>query len=170
MPFITAVEPVNVRSGPSTAYPSYGVVPYGTTAQVIGVSPDYAWWVVSVPTSLAPDGMGWISAYYTTAQNVTNVPVLPLPALPPSVVVETPGEGVARLQTLEAVNVRSGPGNSFSIYGVLGAGKKAKIIGVSPNGRWYEIVVSSSISPSGVGWVTASAVEVFNTDGVPVIE
>jgi uncharacterized protein YraI len=167
---ITTVEPVNVRSGPSTAYPSYGVVPIGINVQVIGVSSDYAWWAVSVPTSLSPDGMGWISAAYATAQNVSNVPVLPLPALPPSVVVETPSEGVARLQTLEAVNVRSGPGNGFSIYGVLGAGKKAKIIGVSPNGKWYEIVVSASISPSGVGWVNYGSVNVLNMDGVPVIK
>jgi hypothetical protein len=41
---------------------------------------------------------------------------------------------------------------------------------VSSNGKWYEIVVSTSISPSGVGWVNYGAVEVFDTDGVPVIE
>jgi uncharacterized protein YraI len=168
--FVTTVEPVNVRSGPSTDYPVYGVAPLGTTAQAIGVSADGNWWEVSLPTNLAPNGTGWISAAYVTTQNVQNVPVIPAPPLPTDLTIQTPDDSEARLLTLEPVNVRSGPGSQYSSYGEMPANRRAKILGVSTDERWYQIALPRGISPDGTGWVNASFVVTFDSQGLLVIQ
>jgi uncharacterized protein YraI len=58
LPTATALEPLNVRAGPSNIFDSYGVVPKGTTGEIIGVSPDGGWWVIKIPTDIAEDGRG----------------------------------------------------------------------------------------------------------------
>jgi len=74
-------EPINVRSGPSSQYPSYGVAPVGTEFKVTGVSADGSWWVVAIPTSIAPNGQGWINGAYVNTANTDNVPVVETPPL-----------------------------------------------------------------------------------------
>jgi uncharacterized protein YraI len=80
-PTATALEPVNVRSGPGVQYPSYGIVPFDAKAEIVGVSPDGLWWVVSIPTTVNTEGQGWVSAAFVTATNAEDVPVIapPLP-------------------------------------------------------------------------------------------
>ena len=73
------VGALNVRSGPGTAYDSYGVVPIGTTGRVIGVSQDGSWWVVAIPPEVSADGMGWVNAAYVTTANTEGVPVVEAP-------------------------------------------------------------------------------------------
>jgi hypothetical protein len=55
-PSATALEAIHVRSGPGTLYPSYGVAPKGASAEVIGVSSSGQWWVVKMPSEIAPGG------------------------------------------------------------------------------------------------------------------
>ncbi len=43
----TAIEAINVRSGPGTNFPSFGVAPSGAQAPVIGVIADRTWWQIS---------------------------------------------------------------------------------------------------------------------------
>ncbi len=81
-PIAEAVDTVNVRSGPSTDYPSYGLAVAGDKALILGVSEDGLWWVVELPTYVAPDGRGWISAGYVTATNADDVPIIETPPLP----------------------------------------------------------------------------------------
>jgi len=81
-PIAEAVDTVNVRSGPSTDYPSYGLASAGDTALILGVSEDGLWWVIELPTYVAPDGRGWISAGYVIATNADEVPVIEAPPLP----------------------------------------------------------------------------------------
>ena len=64
-PMATALEPINVRSGPGKAYESYGVASIGDTAEIIGVSADGSYWVVKISTDIAPDGRGWVPAART---------------------------------------------------------------------------------------------------------
>ena len=169
-PFLTTVEPVNVRSGPGTDYPSYGVAPLGTTGEVIGVSEDRNWWEVNLPTNLAPDGTGWISAAYVTVQNVDNVPVVEAPPLPINLESLPAGEDEARLLTVQPVDVRSGPGTGYASYGEMPAGRRGKITGRSSDGNWYEIALPSGISPDGVGWVNAASVVVYNPQEIFVVQ
>jgi uncharacterized protein YraI len=62
-PFITVtyIEPVNVRSGPSTVfYPIIGQLAVGTTAITLGVSPSRVWYEIAFPSG--PRGVGWVYA------------------------------------------------------------------------------------------------------------
>jgi uncharacterized protein YraI len=81
-PTATTTDAINVRSGPGTDYPSYGISPVGATAEVIGKSEDGKWWVVKLPTDLAPDGRGWVNANYVEVTNAETVPVIDTPPLP----------------------------------------------------------------------------------------
>lgn len=74
-PYVVANYNVNVRSGPGTEYPAYGVAALGSSAEIIGVSPDREWWMIRLPTTISPDGTGWVSAEYVTAYNADQVPV-----------------------------------------------------------------------------------------------
>jgi heat shock protein HslJ len=81
VPTAMTTEPLNVRSGPGTDYPSYGYVPRGTTFEVIGISEDGGWWVVKIPTSITPSGEGWVSGDFVETSNTENVPTIPTPPL-----------------------------------------------------------------------------------------
>ena len=78
-PSAEALDAINVRSGPGTTYPSYGVAPNGMVFEVIGVSEDSAWWVVKIPTQYVGDGQGWVSDDYVKTENSGGVPVIPTP-------------------------------------------------------------------------------------------
>ena len=78
-PTATALEPINVRSGPGKEYDSFGVVPIGSMAEIIGKSEDGKYWVVKLSTEIAPEGQGWVIATYVKAENAENVPVIPAP-------------------------------------------------------------------------------------------
>jgi uncharacterized protein YraI len=168
--FVTTVEPVNIRSGPGTDYPIYGVAPLGTTAEAIGISADGNWWEVNLPTSLAPNGTGWLSGFYVTTQNTQNVPVAAAPPLPVNLDIQSPDDSEARLLTIEPVIVHSGPGSQFSSYGEMPANRRAKILGETTDEKWYQIALPRGISPDGTGWVNASFVVAFNTQGILVIQ
>ncbi len=81
-PVAEAVDTINVRSGPGTDYPSYGLAKPGARAKIIGVSADGAWWVIELPDYVAPDGRGWVSADYVTVSNAEGVPIIEAPPLP----------------------------------------------------------------------------------------
>jgi heat shock protein HslJ/uncharacterized protein YraI len=75
-------EPLNVRSGPGTNYPSLGKVGIGTIMAVVGVSPDREYYLVNIPLEVDRSGRGWIAARYVRTENVSNVPVVPPPPVP----------------------------------------------------------------------------------------
>jgi heat shock protein HslJ/uncharacterized protein YraI len=76
------LQSVNVRSGPSTDYPSYGIAPTGATAEVVGISEDGQWWVVKISVDLSPDGQGWVSADFVEVTGGEDAPVIPAPPQP----------------------------------------------------------------------------------------
>lgn len=66
-PFITVtyIEPINVRSGPSTVfYPIIGQLSVGSTAPALGTDPNHTWIEIAYPS--APGGVGWIYAANVT--------------------------------------------------------------------------------------------------------
>lgn len=102
-PSLTALNDLNIRSGPGTAYPVLGLLPAGQTAEISGLSQDGAWWQIRLPAN----GRGWLSANYVTTQNVSNVPIVQalllaatptpapppvVPALPPTLITDWRGE------------------------------------------------------------------------------
>ena len=82
-PYAVADTHVNVRSGPGTEYPVYGVASPGQSAHVTGISQDFAWYAIEISRDVTPSGQGWVSAHHTTAYNIEQVPVLPPPPPPP---------------------------------------------------------------------------------------
>jgi hypothetical protein len=72
----------HVSSILGNVYTSYGKVPIGSIMAVIGVSPDKEFWVVQVPSDIAPDERGWVPARYCHAQNTSNVPIIQPPPPP----------------------------------------------------------------------------------------
>jgi len=168
-PTVRSTEPLNVRTGPGSQYPTYGTAPKGTVFEVIGVSADGEWWVVKLPAEMSNTGDGWIAARYTEASGDINVPVVDPPPLdeidPPEPAPNTP-----MATALEPINVRSGPGKEYESYGVASAGDTAEIIGKSADGSYWVVKISTDIAPDGRGWVLAAYVQAENAENVPVIE
>ncbi len=81
-PTVTALEAINIRSGPGTDYPIYGVAPAGSVGEVVGESADGGWWVIKLPTTIAASGQGWVSADFVQADNIGEPPVIEAPPLP----------------------------------------------------------------------------------------
>lgn len=169
-PKVTALEAINVRSGPGTNYPSYGVAPQGAQGQVIGVSPDGGWWVVKIPTNLVASGQGWVSGQYVQAENTDGVLVITPPEPPPVVEIPPPDPNKPIATALDTINVRSGPGTDYPAYGIAPKGAQGEVVGKSQDGTWWVVKISPNLSPDGTGWVSADWVSVENADNVPVIE
>jgi uncharacterized protein YraI len=165
----TTTEPLNVRSGPGTAYPSYGRVPADTTFQILGISEDGTWWMVKIPTEVTTNGQGWISGRYVETENADNVPIVPTPPLD-SGESATPDPNRPTATTTDAINVRSGPGTDYPSYGISPVGATAEVIGKSEDGKWWVVKLPTDLAPDGRGWVNANYVEVTNAETVPVID
>lgn len=61
-PIATAVDVMNVRSGPGSQFSSYGVASIGQSAPAIGQNQDGSWIAISISATTAPDGIGWVVA------------------------------------------------------------------------------------------------------------
>lgn len=74
-PSVTATALLNVRSGPSTNYPSYGLLHPGQSALATAktINPEgELWYQISLPP--APDGFGWVSGNYVTVTGDDQIP------------------------------------------------------------------------------------------------
>ncbi len=78
---VTYIEPINVRSGPSTVfYPVIGQLPVGATAPAIGTDPSHTWIEISYPS--APESVGWIYATNVTLTGTVQIVEPPPTATP----------------------------------------------------------------------------------------
>jgi len=168
-PSATALDAINIRSGPGTQYPSYGVAPKGTKGEVIGVSGTREWWVVKVSPAIDPSGQGWVSGQYVQVQNADNVPVIPDPPLPPDIVLPVPPIALPSAQALDVIYIRSGPGVNYPAYGLAQKGVTGEVIGVSADQNWWVVRLPTDKVASGQGWVSADWVQTSGTENVPVI-
>ena len=171
----TTTEPLNVRSGPSNDYPSYGMVPVGTNLQILGISADNIWYSVAIPTGVAPDGTGWVNAKYIEVNAYSPdqaPPVITPPEVPPTVNPPPPTSDMVYATSTDTISVRSGPGNEYDSYGKATSGMTAPVVGISADGKWYAVSIPTDIAPDGIGWVNASYVSITNESGqeIPVIQ
>ena len=173
-PYVTTTTSVNIRSGPGTNYPVYGVAPAGVSAPVTGISPDGWWYVITIPTTYSPDGTAWVSADYVTLTGTTaaELPVVPPPPPPPpaDVTPVPPAPGGLTVQTTEPVNVRAGPGNEFPSYGQVPTGTPLQAVGLSQDGNWVAVTIPTSIAPSGIGWVNSAYLQAFDPADLPTMQ
>jgi hypothetical protein len=98
------------------------------------------------------------------APATTATPEPPTPTLEPTVEPPTPTPQAASFTVQSAtVNVRSGPGTSYSRIGQLRAGQTYEILGRNDTGDWWQF--SFNGDPA---WVAAQMVEASGTDTVEV--
>ena len=171
VPTGTSTDYLNIRSGPSTEYPIYGVANPGATSEIVGKSADNAWWAVKIPTSLSPDGIGWASADYVTVTGDTaNLPVIQAPPPPQDINPPPPPSDAFVVQTTEPVNVRAGPSNDYPSYGKVPAGTPLEAQGISQDGKWVAVTIPTSFTPSGIGWVNAAYLQPFDSSSLPTMQ
>lgn len=77
---------------------------------------------------------------------------------------ETPA-AEATVTVVTAINVRSGPGTSYSILAVARPGASFGVTGKNAAGSWWRIDYNGR-----AGWLFAALVEAENVDAVPVVE
>jgi uncharacterized protein YraI/heat shock protein HslJ len=172
VPYVTADFNVNVRSGPGMQFSVLGVAPQGTTGEVLGYSPDKAWYAVKVPVSVMGNETAWVSASFTTLTNPneTPLPVIPPPLLPPQVSVAVPPPYAPQVIMQETAVIRSGPSSEFPVFGITPIGARAEVAGSSTDGAWWAIILPQTTAPSGLGWVYKGYTLAQNVSNVPVIQ
>ena len=69
----------------------------------------------------------------------------------PVAILPTPKANAPSTQATTGVNVRSGPGENYTIYGVLQVGSQTGVVGKSEDGKWWAL--NMPVSPTGRGWV-----------------
>lgn len=168
-PTATTLETTTIRSGPSLEFPVFGTSPTGAQAEISGKSEDGEWWAIKLPTSTAPDGLGWIFSAYVSTQNASSVPVITTPDLPKKITPAAPGSGAPAAVTIEPVNIRSGPKNTYPSYGVVPIGSILAVVGVSQDGEYWVVNLPSEIAPDNKGWVPVRYCDAENTSNVPVV-
>ncbi|MCA9987235.1 MAG: SH3 domain-containing protein [Anaerolineales bacterium] len=81
-PTVTSLVDLNVRTGPGTNYGVVGALPAGSSAAIVGKSPDGNWWKISCPANVGNECWTSAGASYSTASNAGGVPVANVPPAP----------------------------------------------------------------------------------------
>ena len=81
-PTVTSLVDLNVRTGPGTNYDIVGALPAGTSATIVGQSPDGFWWKISCPANVGSECWTSAGANYSSASNASGVPVANVPPAP----------------------------------------------------------------------------------------
>ena len=147
---MTATTTVNVRASASTSSAVIGVLPSGNNVTATGASTN-GWTKVSFN--------GRTAYVYSTYLKAAGTAAIAAPAVKSANLTAT---------TLEAVNARTGPGLTYSVWTVLPKGRAITVTGVTQNGyaqltdgHW---VSSSWISVAGASTTpTASTAQAFTS-------
>ena len=169
-PQLTTLVNTYVRSGPAVNYPAYGIAPAAVTARVVGKSEDAQWWAVRIDPAKVGVGFGWIAIQYAQASNTSNVQTIQNPESYDVVTPDPPEAGAPTVTTTDYVNVRTGPGTHYPVLAVAPPAISGDVTGKSNDGAWWQVIVPTQFSSTGLGWVSASYVIPENTDSIPVVE
>lgn len=115
--YIVTGSSVNFRSGPSTSYKSYGMLPVGTEVTVLEYT-NNTWYKVSYNNKV-----GYIHTNYLAEQ------------------VTTPLASNEYIVLGSSINVRKGPSTSYARLTTLSRGKRVTVTGKS--GNWYKVKVNN---------------------------
>ena len=167
VPTGTTTVNLNVRSGPGLQFAILGTAEQGTSGEILGLSPDGAWYAVKVPTSLSGNGQAWVMGRYVTLSNPTNqsLPTIDPPLLPSKLNVPQPKSNDPQVTMLETATIRQGPSLEYPVFGVTSTGSKAIVVGDSEDGQWWAIQLETK-----TGWVYKSYTYAQKTDNVPVLK
>jgi uncharacterized protein YraI len=166
-PMVEAAINTVIMGGPGTNYVVYGAFLGGVTAIATGVSENNQWYTISMP--VAPNGIGWVSMAFVIASNISGLPVMPTPPVPPTVDLVPPAAGDPQATTLTQVFVRNGPGDTYPAYGIAQTGRTARVIGKSQDGTWLTVRLNPQVVGLGYGWVATAFTQASNIENVPVV-
>lgn len=124
----------------------FAQVPTATLAPVVSMTPRFTATPVSTRTPLPS---------ITPTPSDTPIPPTPSNTFTPS---PTPPV-VGIVASIQRVNVRQGPGASFSIIEVLDPGTGVEVLGQNENGRWLNI----RMEDDSEGWISAQLVRLEET-------
>lgn len=151
------ITSVYVRSGPNTTSPSLGLLAANQEVQILGRNEQGDWYLISYPS--AERGVGWVSAQYLQAGKADAIPILASPTLPSLGPI---GRVTQRL------NVRSGPGLSFEVIGILEAETIVTLTGRNQNSSWLQILYPQG--PNGRGWVSVAYLQAEEVGSLPILD
>ena len=171
-PAVVAQESLYVRTGPGETYPAYGSAEKGARGAVFGIDETLQWFTVRLDPSVVGKGHGWVRTSLVETENVEleDLIVVEAPAQPDRVAPPEVAPGDPKATAVDYVNVRTGPSTLYPIIAVAIPGGSAGVSGKSADGEWWEVIVGTSYTPSGLAWVNAGYVVTENTDDVPVVE
>jgi len=119
-------------------------------------------WISILPIILLVGGVVWAGSPTNQAQ--AQAPSAT--ATPPATAVKSGPMLTVREGGEQQINVRSGPGRSYDIVGILSLHQWVPALGRTPGGDWIEIAYPGA--PGGVAWVYAYLAEI--TGDLPVVE
>ncbi len=69
---------VNMRSGPGINYTKLGLLPFGSSLEIVGRNPDSTWWLVSTRAG----DFAWVSDMVVEVENIDDdIPIVTIPSL-----------------------------------------------------------------------------------------
>lgn len=125
-------------------------IPTATLAAVPSQTPRFT---ATPQPSLTP-----LPTFTPTPSETPIPPTLTLSPTPSS----TP-QSFAVVQSLQRVNVRSGPGENFDVIEVLDAGVRVEILEVTDEGRWYRVLLEDGRE----GWMSGTILRIIPTPTAP---
>jgi uncharacterized protein YraI len=137
---------VNIRSGPSTAFPVLLTVPQGTQLSVLGQDTSSSW----LSVRLADGAQGWIARFltdFTATAAIADTPAQVQPPLAPPAT--TAPESAAIVAGALNVNARSGPSTNFALIRTIPQGTQFTVLGQDGTGTWLFVRFSDGVE----GWV-----------------
>jgi uncharacterized protein YraI len=143
---ITQPEIINVRLGPGLDYDVITTVPQGTHGTIYGMGPNKEWFQVELE---GLDSLAWVYRELThvvgSLVNVRRVTAREIAALP------------AVITQPRSLNARLGPGVEYQAVTILPNGTWARIVGIGPHDKWFQIKVVGLKAPL---WVARSRTKV----------
>ncbi len=140
---------VNVRNGPSISYDAIGQLDIDDTALVLARSNTNNDWLYIENSGIA----GWI-AYFTVQVNNTHR-LNTIPVRIPDTITGELVEPTLLLTTNYNVQLHSQPGFTTPVMGTIAFDTLVTPVGISPNGRWINIVYEGQ-----AGWVWVQLLDV----------
>jgi len=141
---------LNVRSGPGTGYAVLKTLNDTTKVTINGQVAD--WWQID----LGGGSNGFVSsAYITLDPDPQQPPATEQPSTPPSPPAATTKDGKVNTPG-STLNVRSGPGTTYSVIGSLKDG--AKVTVSTENSAWYKLTYNGA-----TGYVSAAFIVLDST-------
>ncbi len=163
---------LNMRSGPGTSYSIIQVLPTNTMVTVTGPGQNSAG-TIFVPIRLQSGTTGWVAERYlqatvpTPTRTPTRTPTAvgsTTPTVPASATATTT---VITMEVTQRLNLRTGPGTSYSVREILPVGTVLTVTGSSQTANgyvWLPVRKSNGVT----GWVASEYLRAVAAPPLPV--